>query len=85
MPIISRFFGIMIIMYWNDHNPPHFHAKYADYDAIISIDGRLIGGALPNRAMKLVLEWLNLHTTELLENWYRAANGQEIKSIAPLE
>ena len=85
MPVISRFFGITIIMYWNDHNPPHFHAKYGEDDAIISIEGSVMAGNLPKRAISLVMEWLALHKYELLDNWFRAANGEEIKPIAPLE
>lgn len=85
MPVISRFFGIIIIMYWNDHNPPHFHAKYGEYRAIISIEDGLVDGYLPKRAQNLVIEWLNLHKAELMENWISAAKGEQIKQIAPLE
>jgi len=85
MPVISRFFGIVIIMYWNDHNPPHIHVKYSEYNAIVSINGELLAGNFPRRALMLVLEWLGEHTVELLENWQRAASGEAIKPIAPLE
>lgn len=63
MPVISRFFGITIIMYWNDHNPPHIHAKYGEYSAIISIDGELLDGKFPSRGLTLVLEWIGGHTS----------------------
>lgn len=72
-------------MYWNDHNPPHFHAKYGEYDAIISIEYGTVTGNFPQRATNLVLEWLSLHKSELLHNWSRAANGEQIHPIAPLE
>ncbi len=55
MPVISRFLGIVIFMYWNDHNPPHFHAKYGEYDAIIAIEHGIVSGQFPKRALKLVL------------------------------
>lgn len=85
MPVISRFFGIVIMMYWNDHNPPHFHAKYGDYEIIVSIEGIIIEGNFPKRALQLVIEWLSLHKEELLENWRRTQNGEPLKPIAPLE
>ena len=85
MPVISRFFGIAIIMYWNAHNPPHIHAKYCEYNAIISLNGELLGGNFPNRGLTLVLEWLVEHRCELFDNWQRAASGEAIKPIAPLE
>ena len=85
MPVISRFLGIVIAMYWNDHNPPHFHAKYAEYEVLISIDGKIIGGKFPPRALQLLFEWLNLHKDELLKNWQRAQNGEPLLNIKPLE
>ena len=70
MPELSRFLGIVILMYFNDHNPPHFHVKYNDFRAVISInDLSLIGGELPPRVLGLVMEWTGLHKKELLENW----------------
>lgn len=60
-------------MYWNDHNHPHIHAKYREYNAIISIDGKLLDGNFPRRALNLVLEWIIEHTSELLDNWQKAA------------
>jgi hypothetical protein len=85
MPIISRFLGIAIMMYWNDHNPPHFHAKYGDYEIVISIEGNIIDGNFPKRALNLVLEWVKLHRVELVENWQMAREGRQLKQIAPLE
>ena len=85
MPVISRFLGIVIIMYWRDHNPPHFHAKYGDYEVMITIKDGIIDGKFPKRALKLVLEWLERHKDELMENWTRAQSGKELMLIEPLE
>lgn len=85
MPEISRFFGIIIRMYFGDHNPPHFHAIYqeasAEYD-IMTLN--VIRGELPTRAHALVLEWASMHREELLEDWRLASEMKEIKKIAPL-
>lgn len=85
MPVISRFYGILIAMYFNDHNPPHFHAKYSGHEAIFDFSGELIEGSLPNRASKLVKDWLSLHEEELSENWRRARSGEPLLQIEPLE
>ena len=85
MPTISSFFGITIVMYWRDHNPPHFHAIYGECRASIGMNGELIEGILPRRAMSLVLEWLALHRSELLDNWQKASHQEPIIPIAPLE
>ena len=68
MPEISRFFGIVIAMYYSDHAPPHFHAKYGDHEATLRIADGAVDGRLPRRALSLVLEWYALHQAELLEN-----------------
>ncbi|MHC4974616.1 MAG: DUF4160 domain-containing protein [Planctomycetota bacterium] len=86
MPRISEFFGIVIAMYYNDHAPPHFHAKYAEHEATFSIDTLVVlEGALPRRAAALVLEWAALHRTELEKDWDLARQGRPLKRIAPLE
>ena len=85
VPIISRFYGVIIAMYFNDHNPPHFHAKYSGYEALFSFEGYIIDGELPNRATKFVQEWIKLHKLELEDNWQRAQNGEPLNYIAPLE
>ena len=85
MPVISRFLGIVIMMYWNDHNPPHFHAKYGEFEVLLSLDGKVLDGKLPNRALSLTLEWLALHRSELAENWERARRRESLNNIAPLE
>lgn len=70
MPIISCFFGIKIMMYFDEHRPSYFHAKYNGNKAEISIkDARVIKGALPIKQLKLVLGWTVIHEIELLENW----------------
>lgn len=84
MPEISQFYGITIYMYWNEHNPPHFHVWYAEYKAVITIEDGIITGSLPRRALKLVYEWLDLHKNELLANWKKAANFDNIDKISPL-
>ena len=86
MPEISRFFGIVIAMYYNDHQPPHFHALYAEHEARISIDSlELLRGSLPRRAMALVLEWAALHRDELRADWDLSRSGARPRPIAPLE
>lgn len=86
MPEISRFFGIVIKMFFDDHNPPHFHAEYADSVALIGIRTLAVfSGRLPPRAMGLVIEWATLHQQELLADWERAQAQQDLRPIAPLE
>lgn len=86
MPAISRFFGIVIAMYYNDHLPAHFHAQYAEYRAKVAIDTlELTDGKLPRRALALVLEWAALHRQELRDNWQRAQHGLPLEPIDPLE
>ncbi len=86
MPTISRFYGIVIMMYYNDKHAPHFHAKYGEYAALIAIeDGALIAGKLPIRAYHLVLEWLALHRVELVSNWERARKQAELSVIEGLK
>ncbi|MEK7408863.1 MAG: DUF4160 domain-containing protein [Acidobacteriota bacterium] len=86
MPEVSRFFGILIRMYYDEHNPPHFHAVYAGNEAQVGIEPILVlGGHLPNRAASMVLEWAALHQRELMTNWHRLRNGQPVQKIEPLE
>jgi len=86
VPRISEFFGIIIAMYYNDHSPPHFHAKYAEYDIEIAIESlAILRGQIPRRALALVLEWGAIHRVELLANWRRAQRGEPLKRIRPLE
>jgi hypothetical protein len=86
MPIVSRFFGISIAFYWQDHVPPHFHAIYGGDEAIVDIrTGEVLRGSLPRRALSLVNEWRQQHTAELLDNWEHARQRQALAYIAPLE
>ena len=85
MPQISYFLGVIIRMFYRDHNPPHFHAVYGDYEALIDIQkNEMISGALPPRVLGLVVEWAALHQQELMENWERSKNREELLKIEPL-
>jgi hypothetical protein len=86
MPEISRFFGIVVSMNYNDHPPPHFHVRYGDLRAMIDLRTlRLIDGNLPPRVFGLVMEWALLHQNELIEDWQLARQDAPLKRIAPLE
>jgi len=86
VPEISRFLGIVIGMFYKDHNPPHFHASYGDHEAAIAIhDGAILWGTLPKRALAHVLEWREGHVAALEEDWERARQHQPLKPIEPLE
>ncbi|MDD2610847.1 MAG: DUF4160 domain-containing protein [Giesbergeria sp.] len=86
MPIISRFFGIIIRMFFNEHAPPHFHAEYGDYHVIINIRTlEVMEGKFPRRALGLVLDWTELHQTALLQDWDLCQQHQQPSEIAPLE
>jgi len=85
LPEISRFFGIVISMYYNDHLPPHFHARYGGQEVQVYLESHRVVGELPRRALALVLEWYSLHRPELLENWERARERVPLRSIKPLE
>lgn len=85
MPEISRFLGIVIAIYWQEHGVSHFHAKYGGQRASFSIDDlRLLEGSLPPRVTALVLEWAFLHRSELRENWELAMAKKPLFPIAPL-
>ncbi len=85
MPEISRFYGIIIRMYFDDHDPPHFHAIYGDSEGQVGIDpiGPLSGN-LPSRVVSMVLEWAALHQYELKANWQRLRRAQPPQKILPL-
>jgi hypothetical protein len=86
MPEISRFFGITIKMFYDDHNPPHFHAEYSGDLALIDIlNLSVFSGRLPPRVMGLVIEWATIHHEELFVDWERARSQKELLKIAPLE
>lgn len=86
MPQISRFQGITLTMYYDDHLPPHFHVRYNSQKAIIRISPvSWLAGEIPSKVKKLVVEWANLHKAELLENWELATKNKLLKTIEPLE
>ena len=86
MPEISRFYGIVVAMFFNDHDPPHFHARYGEHKVIVSIESfELLVGSLPRRAQKLLLEWARMHQDELREDWRRARVQESLLPIDPLE
>ncbi len=84
MPEISRFYGIVIFMNYNDHTPPHFHARYQSQEVTIEIESGLVRGEMTKRALTLVFEWLEIHQAELIENWKRARSRQPLQEISPL-
>jgi hypothetical protein len=85
MPELSRFLGIIIGMFSREHPPPHFHAVYGEYQITVDIQNGTVNGDFPKRALRLVLEWLDLHKDELFENWYLIQEGRPAKRIKPLE
>ncbi|CAD5982575.1 hypothetical protein PCC9214_05006 [Planktothrix tepida] len=86
MPEISRFFGAIITMYYNDHPPPHFHVRYGKQKALISIStGEVLEGNLSPRLLKLIQEWTALYQNELLTNWELARQNLILNKIEPLE
>jgi hypothetical protein len=85
MPEVSRFYGIVIKIFYDDHNPPHFHAEYGEYEVLVNIVTlAILSGGLPARALGLVTEWASLHQRELLVAWERASQLQPPGRIAPL-
>ena len=85
MPIISRFFGIVIYMYWREHAPPHFHAKYQDDEIVVDIETGTVTGTMSPRAVRLVAEWRQLHLEELRREWELAEQNKALFRIEPLE
>jgi len=86
MPTISTFYGILIQIYYSDHNPPHFHAVYQDFEILVGISPiRVLEGTVPNRVKSMVLEWAALHQSELMDDWNLCVQKQKPKDIAPLE
>ncbi|HSV95633.1 MAG TPA: DUF4160 domain-containing protein [Spirochaetota bacterium] len=86
MPELSRFYGIVIRMYANDHAPPHFHAYYNDFQILVDIHNfSILMGNFPPKAMGLVMEWATMHQRELVENWALASNKKHTFRIEPLQ
>jgi hypothetical protein len=85
MPEISLFYGIRITMYYDDHNPPHFHAEYAGKKAIVDIlNVKIIKGFLPSRQIKFVIAWCEIHKDELMQNWELSKDAKPLNKINPL-
>ncbi len=86
MPELSRFFGLIIRMYYSDHEPAHFHALYGEYEALLEIETlSVLRGELPRRALALVLEWAVLYREELRQDWKLARQGEMLRAIEPLD
>jgi hypothetical protein len=86
VPEISRFFGVVVRMFFREHNPPHIHAEYQGSKAVFDLSGNITRGDLRSRtAVRLVREWIDLHASELCEDWELAQAGKELKRIAPLD
>ena len=85
MPIISRFFGIVVFIFWRDHAPPHFHANYQDSEVTIDIETGEVTGQMSSRALRMLEEWRQMHKDELLADWRLAEAKQSLKKIEPLE
>lgn len=88
MPVISMFYGVIVMMYYFDnrrHNTPHIHVKYGDEEAVISIpDGNVLEGTIRANKLKLVQAWVEIHQENLMADWELAINGQEVFKIEPL-
>lgn len=85
MPVISWFYGIKVTMYYDEHNPPHFHEAYNGGKACIDIErARVFAGTLPSKQLKLILAWCVIHQEELMQNWKLAEEGKPLNKIEPL-
>lgn len=84
MPVISRFFGIVISMYHEEHGVAHFHARYGGYKISVEVQTGAVHGTFPPRALRLVREWHALHRDELLDDWVRVRRHEPVVPIAPL-
>jgi hypothetical protein len=85
MPVISRFFGIVIYMHWREHAPPHFHAKYQDEEITVEIESGHTTGRMGPKAVSLIEEWRQIHKAELLADWSSAEQKRSLRYIPPLE
>ena len=85
MPEICRFYGIIIKMYFNEHNPPYFHTEYQGYKATVTIEAGIVEGIMPKRALNLIFEWLEIHREELMNNWISIEESGKYSKIEPLE
>jgi hypothetical protein len=85
MPELSRFFGIIISMFYREHGPPHFHATYGEHQVAVEIESGVVNGPFPPRALQLVQEWRLIHKAELHEDWRLMTERLPLKKVAPLE
>jgi hypothetical protein len=86
MPELSRFYGIVIYMYYKEHNPPHFHINYNEFEAVFSMNEEaIIEGFIPSKQLRLILAWYELHSSELFENWEKMKDKKDFIKIKPLE
>ena len=84
MPTISMFYGIIIRMYYDDHNPPHFHAFFGEYKATFNFDGEILSGSMPKQKEKLISAWAVIHKEDLNANWLLAKDSEKLYNINPL-
>ncbi|KPJ83376.1 MAG: transcriptional regulator [Gemmatimonas sp. SG8_23] len=85
MPVISRFYGIVVFMNYNDHEPPHFQARYQGAEVLVELDSGRVVGEFPARALRLLVEWHELHRPELEVNWQRAREHRHLLPVEPLQ
>ena len=85
MPEVSNFYGIKVYINFREHNPPNFHAEYGEYTIIVYIDGWIVEGKFPKRALNILLEWAEIHKDELLEDWNLAMSKKIPNKIEPLK
>ena len=84
MPTISRFYGIVIFMNYNDHNPPHFHARYQEQEVTVAIQTGVVQGEMSKRALQMIFEWSEKHQEELMRNWELARERKPLAPVSPL-
>lgn len=83
MPEICRFKGIIVFMNYNDHSPPHFHARYQDQEVIVEIQSGVVDGRMAKQALRMLIDWSEMHQRELMDNWERARMRRPLIKIAP--
>jgi len=84
MPVISRFYGLVVFMNYNDHEPPHVHARYQNGEATVEIETGHVMGEMSPRALRMLVEWVDLHREELEVNWRRAGEHRHLLPVEPL-
>lgn len=84
MPVVSRFYGIVVFLNYNDHNPPHFHARYQDQEVTFEIQSGIVTGTMSRRALQMLFEWAGQHQQALMDNWSRARERRPLLPIEPL-